>query len=200
MKDEKLIYIDLETGGVNSYKNPVIQIAGIVEINGKIKQQFDLRTAPFPHQEIEDSSLEVTGLTRSEIKGYDDPSTVFDTLTTMLDKYVDRYDSSDKFHFVGYNSTFDDRFMRAFWKNNNDKYYGSFFYFPTIDVCVLAADQLKSARPLMNGFKLVDVAEHFFDDVNADDAHDASWDIKMTRRIYKHLKTKDNQQRFSANF
>lgn len=185
----KRVYIDVETGGLDSWNNPLIQCAGIIEIGGEKIESFDFKIAPFEDQVIADSSLEVTGLTREDIAKFENPMLVYNDLTRLLDKYVDKFKRTDKFHFVGYNSTFDDRFMRSFWKRNNDNYYGSYFLFPTIDVCVLAADYLQDVRPTMKGFKLVDVAQHLFDDINPDEAHDAFWDIEVTRRIYKHIKS-----------
>jgi DNA polymerase-3 subunit epsilon len=104
----------------------------------------------------------------------------------MLSKYVDRYDKKDKFFLVGYNNTsFDNNFLRAWFVQNNDNYYGSWFWPNTIDVYVLATQKFMKERGDMNDFKLKTVCRHAGISVDESKIHDAIYDIEITRALYK---------------
>ena len=56
----------------------------------------------------------------------------------MLSAHVDRYDKRDKCFFAGYNGIFDLNFLHAFFKKCGDQYFGSYVWWPSIDVSVMA--------------------------------------------------------------
>ena len=184
---EKLFHIDVETTGTDAKENGLVQLAGIIEIDGDIKEKVDLLTCPFPNDTIEQSALDVIGKTEEEIKSYEDPQPIYRELISMMDHYVDRYNSSDKFHFIGYNSRFDESFIREWFRRLNDPYFGSWFYWPAIDASNLAAVELSDVRHTMPNFKLMTVAKELGISVDEDKAHDAFFDIVITRKIYKNL-------------
>lgn len=96
-----------------------------------------------------------------------------------------RYNKQDKFHLVGYNNaSFDNQFLRAFFAQNNDKYFGSWFWADTIDVMCLASNSLSAIRHTMDNFKLVTVAKTFGIPVDEEQLHDASYDLYLTKAIY----------------
>lgn len=39
----KLLYIDTETTGVDPMQNGIVQISGCIEVDGELKEEFDLR-------------------------------------------------------------------------------------------------------------------------------------------------------------
>ena len=43
---KKALYFDVETTGLNPYKNDIIQFACLVEINGEVKEEFETKVAP----------------------------------------------------------------------------------------------------------------------------------------------------------
>lgn len=184
---EKLFYIDVETTGTDPKRNGLVQIAGIIEIDGAEKEEVNLLTAPFVDDIIEQEALDVIGKTEDELRLYDNPSIMYDRFIETMAEYVDRYDRSDKFHFVGYNSRFDDSFIRAWFKKLNDKYYGSWFHWPAIDVSNLAAIHFLQNGGRPSSFKLMVVAEGLGIDVAKEKAHDALYDVQITRQIFKSL-------------
>ncbi|MCP4264405.1 MAG: 3'-5' exonuclease, partial [Candidatus Brocadiaceae bacterium] len=124
----KIIYFDVETRGEDDKKNGILQLAGEVELDGTAASTFNYKMKVFPGQVIEDGALDANGFTRSQVEGFDDPFKCFIQFMSMLNRYVDRFDRSDKFTLVGYNSRFDDGFLREWFKNNNEKYYGAYFH------------------------------------------------------------------------
>jgi len=66
---------------------------------------------------------------------------------------VDKFDKKDKLHLAGYNiGGFDIPFLRTFFLQNNDKYFGSWFWSDSLDVMVLASLYLKNKRSGMLNF------------------------------------------------
>src|ERR1035437_6528049 len=151
---EKLFFYDLETTGVMHWKNGIHQISGSVVIDGETKESFNFKVAPNSSAIIDEEALLVGGVTKEQILAYPHMNVVYKQLTAILSKYVDKYNKTDKFHLVGYNnSSFDNQFFRAFFVQNLDNYFGSWFWSDTIDVMVLASNKLKHERSKMVNFK-----------------------------------------------
>ena len=98
---------------------------------------------------------------------------------------MDKFNKKDKFFLVGYNNAaFDNQFLRGFFLQNADKYFGSWFWANTLDVMVLATDYLMDIRPDMENFKLSTVAETLGVQVDGDSLHNALYDIELTKAVF----------------
>ncbi len=182
----KILYFDLETTGVLPGKHGIHQISGEIEIDGVTKEQFNFKVRPNPKAEITPEALEVGGVTKEQILAYPPMEEIFKQFISMLDKYVDRFNKTDKFFLCGYNNaSFDNNFLRGWFLQNGDKYFGSWFWANTIDVMVLATPFLANIRNKMDNFKLSTVAMACGISVDSDSLHDASYDIYLTKEIYK---------------
>ena len=190
MTKSKRFFIDVETTGVNSRTDALIQLGGIIEIDGEIKEKLNLRIKPFPNDVINDKALEVNGITREELSTFSPPKKMYKKLTSIMSKYVDKFNKLDKFHFIGYNSRFDDDFVRSWFKKNGDKYYGSYFFWPSIDVANIAAVKFMDERHKFSNFKLMTVAKYAGVEVDPASAHDAMYDIEITRDLFYKLMEK----------
>jgi len=185
----KLFWFDLETTGVNPAKHGIHQIAGRIEIDGVLKEKFDIKLQPNPKAQIDLEALRVASVTLDDIMGYQSFEAGYLQLTTLLGKYVDKYGKHDKFHMAGYNcQSFDSQFLRGLFMQNNDQYFGSWFWPNTIDVFVLAGEHFMNERHLFKEFKLKTVAEYLGIEVKASRLHDADYDIELTKAIYDKLK------------
>ena len=184
----KKIYIDVETTGTDPKSNGIIQLSGMVEINDQAMEAFDWKMKPFPGDVVLDSALLITGTKRKDLEGYNSPSIVYLDFKRMLEQYVDKYNRQDKFHFIGFNcNVFDDPFLRQWFNKNHDKYYGSMFWWPTIDVANMAADHFVETRNEFKDFKLLTVARALGIEVDDSKAHDAPYDVEITWQLYKHF-------------
>lgn len=147
----KLLFFDLETTGTNPGRNGIHQISGSIVIDGKHIQDFDFHVQPNPKAVIEDAALQVAGVTREQVLAYPPMQQVYQEFVAMLGKYVDKYDKKDKFFLVGYNNAaFDNQFLRGFFLQNGDQYFGSWFWSNSIDVMVLASAYLADRRKWYN--------------------------------------------------
>ena len=189
----KLFFYDIESSGLRHWENGIHQISGAIEINGEVQEEFDFHVQPHPKAIIEDEALDIGGVTREQLATYPLQGAVYNQLIVLLEKYVDRYNKEDKFFLIGYNNAaFDNNFLRAFFVQNGDKYFGSWFWSSPIDVFILAAFDLQSSRHKMVDFKLHTVAKAYNIEVDEKKLHDGMYDIFLTREIYKKIFQESN--------
>lgn len=182
----KLLYFDLETTGVLFWKNGIHQISGMLEIDGQIVDRFNWKVKPVEGAIIENEALAVAGITLADLETYMPMRECYAKLIALLSAHIDKFDKKDKAYLVGYNSaSFDNPFLRAFFVQNGDNYFGSWFWSCPIDVMVLAGQRLMNDRPNMTDFKLNTVAKHLGVVVDETRLHDAQYDIELTRDVYK---------------
>ena len=185
----KIIYLDCETTGLSPSRDSIHQLSGMIEINGEVVNQFDIKMKPFNIFELPDTYVTpVGGITKQMMLGpeYVTQQEGFGYFKTALSQQVDKYDKQDKYHICGYNcQSFDMNFPRHFFEKNEDTYFGSWFYSASLDVMVIAANALRHERHKMANFKLSTVAKHLGFEVGAEGYHDAMGDIRVTRDIFK---------------
>jgi DNA polymerase-3 subunit epsilon len=188
----KLLFVDCETTGVKAGTNGLIQLSGAMQIReGRFlvvtrEEQFDYCLTPFPDDVIEESALMVNGITRDDLKAPTriSPTDAHAHFKKKMDQFVDRYDKNDKFYFVGFNSPFDESFVRAWFDKCGDKYYGAYAYWPTIDVAQMAAIYLREKRAEMPNFKLATVARALGLAIDSSKLHDAKYDVDLTISVF----------------
>ena len=196
--DQKIIFIDVETTGVNPERNGLTQISGCVQIGDEVKESFDYFVRPFPHDEFDVEARIFTCIDRRQFllpdhpnhlavdgQNFEDPKDIYVRMAVMLGKYVSQYDKTDKFQFVGYNAhSFDMPFMRRFWEKNGDRFFGSWFWYPCLDVMLVWAQILQPVRAELSNFKLATVARHCGIKVDDSRLHDSQYDIELTRELW----------------
>jgi DNA polymerase-3 subunit epsilon len=190
----KLCFGDVETLGLDEKKNPIVQIAMkvfLLEPTKKLKEThkgINLYIQPFEGSE---STAEALKLAK---KGYPEffelpyisEKKAFKELIAFLDSCADKYNKDDKMFLVGYNTVFDDKFLRALFERNGNKYFGSYFYFPYIDVMQIASNINLFNRNMFENFKLEIIAKHYGIEPEGE-YHDAMVDVDVTHRLFSKL-------------
>ena len=185
---EKLFFYDLETTGVKHWKNGIHQISGAILIDGELKEKIDFKVRPHEKAVIEQEALDIGNVTQEQIMQYPTMDVVYRQLITTLSIYVDKYNKKDKFHLAGYNiNAFDNAFFRAFFVQNNDNYFGSWFWADSIDVYVLASNKFKKERSNFENFQQRTVAKYLGIEVDEKRLHDAEYDISLCIEIYNRV-------------
>jgi DNA polymerase-3 subunit epsilon len=180
------IFYDVETTGLNPKLHSIHQLAGIVEVDGSLVEEFNYTVRPHPKAEITKEAMSVCKKSEKEIRDYPEMSTVHKRFLKMLSKYVSKYDAKQKIHLVGFNNRcFDDLFLRAFFELNGDKFMGSWFWTDSLDVLCLASEYLQHRRSGMPSFKLKRVAKEIGLEVDQQGLHDALFDARLTRNVYR---------------
>jgi len=178
--------MDCETTGLNSTLNEIVQFSAIVEINGEVKEELNLFMQPTRWDQISQEALAVTGNTIEKLKTFMLPSEGFRKIKTLFDKYIDKYDKSDKFFPAGHNVMFDIEYLQAFWKQHGDKYgTGSYQNWNCLDSRILANFMRMSGKlSELENHKLETLCKHFKIPL---DAHDSMNDIRATRILIQKL-------------
>ncbi len=180
--DKKVFYFDLETTGIDPRKHGIIQMAYIVEVNGKIKEEGNMLIRTFPGDHIDNEALKINGRTHDEIGGFMPPKEAYDNIAKVFGAFIDKFNKFDKFYPAGYNVGFDLDFLSEFFKKSGNKYFGSFINWKRIDpLPVLYYKDFKGELQLPN-YKLATVCEHYGIPLVA---HDALSDIRATRELIK---------------
>ena len=176
----KILYVDCETTGLNAYKNGIIQLAGIIEINNKQMVEFDIKMKPFKDDIIEEKALQVSGITEKDIEKFQSAESGYNKIIQIFDTYINKYDKNDKFIICGYNVKFDVDFLKQFFIKNGNKFL--FSYFGGIKDLFLVIRYLSSLGKIQTKNKqLGTVCEHF--GIELKDAHNAMADIIATKKL-----------------
>jgi DNA polymerase-3 subunit epsilon len=179
------IFYDVETTGVKPTKHSIHQIAGGIEVDGLIHEEFNFKVRPHPKAKIEKEALAVSGVTEEQVLAYLPMKVVHGQFITLLSKYIDRFDSKSKAYLVGYNNRkFDDIFLRAWFEQCGDVFFGSWFWSDSLDVICFASEYLSDRRAEMPSFKLHRVAKELGIQVDDSRLHDALYDVIIMRQVY----------------
>jgi DNA polymerase-3 subunit epsilon len=178
----KVLYFDTETTGLDPVQNDIIQLAGMVEINGEIKEEFNLFSQPFSYENVAQEALDIHGISIDTIKQFPAPDYLRIRLIKILGKHVDRYNPMDKFYPAGQNIQFDLHFLEENFKKNNDIYFGSWFWRYCLDLYSLSTILRYKGILKTENLKLETLAKHFGVELKA---HDAMSDIRATREIIR---------------
>lgn len=183
----KIIFIDTETGGINAEKSALIQLSGIIEVDGTEKEKFNFYIKPFKNSEVNEKALEVQGRTLEELETekYIDESIIYKKFLEILDKYIDKYDKNDKFIVAGYNVKFDIDILKAFFERNNNKFLFSYFNSSMLDpLYSVRLLQVAGMLPVLENNKLETWCKYFNIELKA---HDSLQDITATKKLIEKL-------------
>ena len=184
----KLLYLDVETTGLASPACGLIQLGAVVEIDGVVRETFEMRMQPVPGDQIEDDALAVHGFDRAVLQQFPPAAAGYAAFLALLTRYIDRFDPRDKFHLVAYNAAFDAAHLRAWFEKHRDRFFGAWFWHPPIDVMGLAAALMIDKRAVLPNFKLATVAEALDVAVDPSQTHDALYDVRLTQAVYHLLR------------
>ena len=123
-----------------------------------------------------------------ELATFQDDREVFEKFIKFLDKHIDQFNKVDKAILAGYNNThFDTDFLRQWFIDNNNNYFGSYFWSNSIDVMPEASRYFVHYRPALLNFKLGTVAKAMGIETDKSNLHDGLYDIKLTLLMFKKL-------------
>lgn len=180
------IFYDVETTGANPNKHSLHQVAGLIEVDEQVVGGFNIYSRPHPKSAIEPETLKVCKVTEGEIMAYPAMKDAKTQFCRTIAKHINKYDKSSKAYLVGFNNRgFDDKFLRMWFTLCDDPYFGSWFWPDSRDTMVLASEYLESRRPSMPDFQLHTVAQTLGLEVDGSKLHDASYDVLLTRQIYR---------------
>lgn len=179
----KVLFIDTETGSVNTNKAALIQLSGIIRIDKKDVETFNFLIKPFSGAEVTQAALEVQNRSLEELETdvYESEEVVYQKLIRIFDKYIDKYNKADKFVVAGYNVKFDVEILKAFFERNNNKYLFSYLDSSMLDpLYSIRLLQIAGILPVLENNKLETWCKHFGIELKA---HDSLEDITATKEL-----------------
>lgn len=189
----KVLFYDLETTGTDCERFGIIQIAAVMtEVDESNNMTplgaINLKIRPRPEKLIDDAAFFFNGSSHEELKTLQADEVAFEKFIKFLNKHIDVYNKMDKAILAGYNNIhFDNEFLRKWFADNDNKYYGSYFWSNSIDIMPEVTRYLMHYRPALHNFKLGTVAKAMGIDVQRNELHDGLYDIKLTMKIFKIL-------------
>lgn len=180
----KVLYFDVETTGLNPLVHDIIQLSGIIEIAGEVKETFNLHGRPKDISTVTTEALAVTGFTLTEVMTFPTQYEMYEKFIDILMMHVDKYDKQDKFYPAGYNVRFDLDFLSALFKKMDDPYLGSFINWKIIDPFPVLTFMDHFGYVKLPNYQLSTVCGNFLIPLKA---HDALADITATRELVQRL-------------
>jgi len=181
------VFTDTETTGVDDKLNAVIEVGVIIEVDEKVVDTFEFKCKPLPGDMVCQAALDVNKTSYETMMSYSPPDKTYRELIKKFGSYVNKFDKYDKLSFYGWNCKFDFDFLRSFFAKQGDKYFGSYFFWPPIDVAVLVSEWLGDRRAEIPDFHLNTVAEYLKLDLDTSKFHGALFDAEVTRKIYREI-------------
>lgn len=189
----KILFYDLETSGIDYKQDAIIQFAGIlvnISEDGKIEilDKFNYEMQPAKGKRVDLASLDINGYTIDQLKTFKSAQDIYIEFTDLLSKHCNKFNKLDKITLCGYNNLhFDNDFLRQWFIDSGDNYFGSWFWSNAIDVMSEAGLYFLHYRPAMINFKLGTIARYLDIEIDNSALHDGFYDIKLTMHIFLKL-------------
>ncbi|MBE6105882.1 PolC-type DNA polymerase III [Anaerovibrio lipolyticus] len=160
------VVFDLETTGINCYKDSVVEISAVKVIGGRVEDEFS--SLVNPRRSIPYAASRVNGIT-------DDMVAEAPTFDKVLEKFIE---FTDGMTLVGHNiHNFDLRFIYR----DSEKFYGGIPGNNYVDTLRLARKYL----PQLKRHSLTLLAEYY--GISTEGAHRALNDCRMNQQVYEQL-------------
>ncbi|MDD4972580.1 MAG: 3'-5' exonuclease [Paludibacter sp.] len=203
---KKILWLDTETTGLDAQKHGIIQLAVLMDIDGKVEGELLLDVQPFdsdvlninnvefeyediafidkikPEDIVEPSNIKIIDI----VKNHKAPKSAYMSIISFLGNHILKFDKTDKAYLGGYNVNFDRNFISEFFKKNNDNYLGSYLSWRCLDPLYRLWEMDYKGYIALENYKLETVCNHFGIPISA---HNAMSDIKATMDLWYRLES-----------
>ena len=184
---KKVLWLDVETTGLDCKKHGLREVGFIIEIDGVEVDKGVFKINPFTYTtkdvEIDDYALEISKVSIEDLESYDTVSYCFKELMKKLVKYVNVNDKNDCFVIAGYNVAFDIGFIKEWFKEMGllDS-YKDLFHYKSLDVFSIVFALRHLGINSAENDKLETMCNYFGIEI---EAHNALSDIEATKKLYE---------------
>lgn len=189
-KGYKKVFIDLETTGTDESIHHIWQLSGCIrDEDNEVLEIFNFKFRPFSLDHFEQNAIDICGMTLKELDALTlSAIETYKEFLIILGRYCNKFNRHDKYQLIAYNSKFDERFLRAFFKHFYDDYFGSWFWNPSICVMQNMAMFLIDHRGAVPNFKLETLCKCAELGWDNDKAHDALYDVSKTIELFDYCR------------
>jgi DNA polymerase III epsilon subunit-like protein len=190
--DERLVFVDLETGGLETWR-PIIQLAAIaVTSDGRELETYEAKLR------FRESVADPRALRKNHYSAErwlceaQPPSVVAEALAQLLMRHatIDQTAADGRVfqvaQLVAHNAAFDGEFLRVWYRRMHLFLPASPRVLCTVQRAMWAFHEDKSLTPPTD-FKLGTLCDYFGVRLPADEAHDALNDVRATVSLYREL-------------
>ena len=184
---KKVLWLDVETTGLDCRKHGLREVGFIIEIDGVEVDKGVFKINPFTYTtrdvEIDDYALEISKVSIEDLESYDRVSYCFKELMKKLVKYVNVNDKNDCFVIAGYSVAFDIGFIKEWFKEMGllDS-YKDLFHYKSLDVFSIVFALRHIGLNSAENDKLETMCNYFDIEI---EAHNALSDIEATKKLYE---------------
>lgn len=184
---KKVLWLDVETTGLDCRKHGLREVGFIIEIDGVEVDKGVFKINPFTYTTkdvvIDDYALEISKVSIEDLESYDSSSYCFKELMKKLVKYVNVNDKNDCFVIAGYNTAFDIGFIKEWFKEMGllDS-YKDLFHYKSLDVFSIVFALRHLGINSAENDKLETMCNYFGIEI---EAHNALSDIEATKKLYE---------------
>lgn len=188
-----VLFFDLETSGINPIRNAVTQISACavsIDEEGRLTplEAINLEICPRDGKEVIQKAIELQGLTTEELPSRLEDSVAFGKFLAFLSRHIDRFDKRNKFSLCGFgNIKFCTPFLRGWFDDNCDGYFGAYFYPEEIDLKVEATKKLLFKRPFVKSLDLGTVASAFGIPFDSEKTHNSKYDLGIICKLFQKI-------------
>ena len=184
---KKVLWLDVETTGLDCKKHGLREVGFIIEIDGVEVDKGVFKINPFTYTtkdvEVDDYALEISKVSIEDLESYDSSSYCFKELMKKLVKYVNVNAKNDCFVIAGYNAAFDIGFIKEWFRDMGllDS-YKDLFHYKSLDVFSIVFALRHIGLNSAENDKLETMCNYFGIEI---DAHNALSDIEATKKLYE---------------
>jgi DNA polymerase III epsilon subunit-like protein len=186
-----ILYIDTETTGIDPQNNSIIELAAILEVEGKIVDTFQETLAPKVNGNISLEALKVNKNSITKVLAFEDRQ-------QKVLKFIDwllRFNLSGPLYICGHNVAFDIAFIKETLKEFNISGWDSAVSYRLIDTSTIGTFLINSgvinlSDGMPKGSSLEKLALALNIEVRGRKLHSAMGDVELTREVYQALLNK----------
>ena len=184
---KKVLWLDVETTGLDCRKHGLREVGFIIEIDGIEVDKGVFKINPFTYTtkdvEIDAYALEISKVSIEDLESYDRSSYCFKELMKKLVKYVNVNDKNDCFVIAGYSVAFDIGFIKEWFKEMGLlESYKDLFHYKSLDVFSIVFALRHLGLNSAENDKLETMCNYFDIEI---EAHNALSDIEATKKLYE---------------
>lgn len=186
----KELFLDLETTGTNPELDGIVQIAGIIRIDGVVQEEFMWYMKPDSDMRVQKEAMDVNKLTLEflEKEGITQREG-YEKLLAILGKYIEKFDKTDKFFLKGWKVYFDLMFLSHWFVRQGDNYFFSWVHTLPWDVATYFITLFEENFDLLPTRLVQNTAADFLKiPYTEDKLHDALEDCRLSMNIYDKVK------------
>ncbi len=186
---KNLLFVDVETTGLDPINNDIVQLSALIVQNGRITDYINEYVRPSNINNCTVGALKILNIKNLNVfkeQKYISPKLIPEILNGTLRELQD--DQKEPFILCGYNIHFDKDFLINLYKKNPQFKFYKHIDFQSLDILQLVQYYISLGlidRSKLKNLKLETVCNHF--GITIKKAHNSYDDIIATYRLYRKL-------------